>query len=221
MKQTYDTLRDLYLHDLQQPDVHHGKAVASKTRRIEPWTRIESYYAANKVAPEGDTWVWSDLHFGHKNIIKYSNRPFETMVEMHDSLIRNYLSVVKQYDTVIFGGDISFMSVNNMNEILDQLPGYKIQIIGNHDFERSGAVMDLNFDERHLCMVRDIPDTEFQLLFSHYPLDTVPINCVSVHGHIHQHLGQAHNINICVEHTNYAPLNIKEVERRAISYLTT
>ena len=220
MKQTYNTLRDLYLLDLQHPDVHHGKALVAKTKYIDNWNKIVSHYASEKVAPVGDTWVWSDLHFGHNNIIRYSDRPFDSLEAMNNALIRNYVSVVKENDTVIFGGDIGFMSVNKINDILDQLPGYKIQIVGNHDIDRAGKVMDLHFDERHLCMVRDIPDTEFQLLFSHYPLDAVPPNCVSVHGHIHQHLGGAHNINICVEHTQYAPLNIKEVEKRAIAYLT-
>ena len=37
----------------------------------------------------------SDLHFGHKNIINFDNRPYFTVREMEDALIANWNSVVK------------------------------------------------------------------------------------------------------------------------------
>lgn len=224
MKQTYDTLRTWYLKDLEEPDVHHGRTTP-KARHIEHWTAIESMVnefqevSEGFTARSGNTWVWSDIHFGHKNIMQYAGRPFDTWQDMNAAMIAAAQRIVKPEDTLIFGGDIGFMSVNAINEILHLLPGYKIQIVGNHDIDRKGELMKLHMDERHLCMVRDIPDTKYQLLFTHYPLDRVPPNCVNVHGHIHQNLANAHNINICVEHTNYEPMNIKLVEQRAIAYL--
>lgn len=222
MKQTQETLRTLYLQDLQLPDIFHGRTTP-KVRNPAVWAGIESMIAGLwDPSPEGDTWVWSDNHFGHKNIIKYADgfRPYESVEEMNAAMITNCLAVVKSGDTLIFGGDVAFMGVEQMNEILRQLPGYKIQIVGNHDMDRSGNLTKFHMDERHLCMVRDIPDTEFQLLFTHYPMDCVPPNCVNVHGHIHQNLAQDHNINICVEHTGCAPVNIKDIEARAIQYLS-
>jgi calcineurin-like phosphoesterase family protein len=224
MKQTYDTLRAWYLHDLEHPDIHRGRTTP-KARSITRWKAIESKrQAVNHLTsePTGDIWVWSDTHFGHKNIIKYADgaRPYESVEQMNQAMIDNYMANVKPEDIVIFGGDVAFMSVTAMNEILDRLPGYKIQIVGNHDMDRSGALINFHMHERHLCMVRDIPGTNFQLLFTHYPLDTVPPGCGNVHGHIHQNLANEHNINICVEHTGCAPLNIKSVYERALAYLT-
>lgn len=226
MKITPDTLRVRYLDDLQKPDIHHGRTTP-KVRNVEAWKKITSIVPSERRAInpfQGDVWVWSDIHFGHNNIIKYTapHRPFQTKEEMNEALINNYLAVVKPEDVVIWGGDIGFISESAINDILHRLPGYKVWIVGNHDLHRDGTVYKLHFDERHLCMPLDIvePDgMEYQLHFTHYPLDSVPSNSVNVHGHIHQNLANPWNINICVEHTGCAPLNLRDVCARARAYL--
>ena len=47
----------------------------------------------------------SDLHFGHKNILHYDNRPFSTVKEMEDALIENWTMHVESCDTVYILGD--------------------------------------------------------------------------------------------------------------------
>jgi calcineurin-like phosphoesterase family protein len=225
MKITHERLRELYLEDLKQPDIHHGRT-SPKARHIEHWENMP-LMKFNSPQPDcidlngdhKDVWVWSDIHWGHKNIIKYADghRPYNNVEEMDAALIANYKAVVKPQDVVIFGGDIGFKSENAINEILDDLPGYKIHIIGNHDIHRDGKVYKLNMDEQWLCYVYDTGS--FQLLFTHYPMNKVPKGCVNIHGHIHQNLAAAHNINICVEHTECAPRNLKSVIQQAQQYL--
>ena len=53
-------------------------------------------------------FVTSDLHFGHKNIIKYENRPFKDVEEMDQKLIENWNNKVGKDDTVYILGDFSW-----------------------------------------------------------------------------------------------------------------
>lgn len=228
MKINDAVLRVMYLEDLNNPDTFHGRDTP-KVRNPLAWKAIVPKVDDQPVTVDpfnGDVWVWSDIHFGHKNIIKYTapHRPFETPQEMNAAMIANYHAVVKPGDVVIWGGDIGFMSEGAINDILHSLPGHNIQIVGNHDMHRNGDLFKLHFEERYLCKVVDIkePDGfEYQLLFTHYPMDKVPPGTVNVHGHIHQNLANPWNINICVEHTGCAPMNLRDICARARSYLET
>jgi len=124
------------------------------------------------------------------------------------------MSVVKPNDITIWNGDIAFIAKEKMNMLLRQMPGYKIQIVGNHDLDRSGKLIDFEVNERHMCYALNVVDgdMEFQLLFTHYPTDNVPKNCVNIHGHIHQHRTPNYwNICTCVEQVNYTPVNLRSI----------
>lgn len=75
----------------------------------------------------------SDLHFGHKNIIRFDNRPFTSVEEMDEVLIHNWNKKVKKNDLVYILGDISWHKDDKTCEIFERLNGRKILIKGNHD----------------------------------------------------------------------------------------
>jgi calcineurin-like phosphoesterase family protein len=75
----------------------------------------------------------SDTHFGHKNIIKYSNRPYKDVTEMNEALITNWNKVVGPNDTVWHLGDFAFVKLYEFKKILNQLNGDIHCILGNHD----------------------------------------------------------------------------------------
>lgn len=81
------------------------------------------------------TYITSDTHFGHLNIIKYCNRPFKDVEEMEWKLIENWNSVVGTSDEIYHLGD--FAMGGNLDErvpkILARLNGIKHLIRGNHD----------------------------------------------------------------------------------------
>lgn len=78
-------------------------------------------------------WFTSDNHFGHKNIIKYSNRPFESVEEMDEKMIEAHNAVVKPDDEVWFLGDFSFWPGPTIAGISHRLNGEKHFVWGNHD----------------------------------------------------------------------------------------
>ena len=67
----------------------------------------------------------SDLHLGHRNIIRLCNRPFATIEEMDETLIRNWNAKVTNGDTVYILGDLLFRNEKPAEEYLKQLKGKK------------------------------------------------------------------------------------------------
>lgn len=80
-----------------------------------------------------EVYFISDLHFCHGNVIKYNNRPFETVQEMNEQLIENWNKTVPDYAHVFILGDFVFANKNRWKRILDRLTGHKHLILGNHD----------------------------------------------------------------------------------------
>lgn len=80
-----------------------------------------------------ETFFTADLHFGHKNIIRYDNRPFFTVGEMDNALIDNWNSVVRDKDDVYILGDVSWYPGHETASLLNVLKGRKHLVVGNHD----------------------------------------------------------------------------------------
>ena len=74
----------------------------------------------------------SDWHIGHENSIKYDNRPFETLDEMHEALISRYNSTVPESGVCYFLGDIG-NSTEGVRKVMSRLNGTKVLCLGNHD----------------------------------------------------------------------------------------
>lgn len=75
----------------------------------------------------------SDLHFGHANIIEYSDRPFANVDEMNVALIENWNSVVNDDDVVYVLGDVALGRIQDTLPLCSLLRGTKILFPGNHD----------------------------------------------------------------------------------------
>src|ERR1035437_820477 len=78
-------------------------------------------------------WFTSDTHFGHENIIRYSDRPYRDKFEMDESLIENWNSKIQPGDLVYHLGDVFFCNEERALQIINRLNGQKFLILGNHD----------------------------------------------------------------------------------------
>lgn len=80
-----------------------------------------------------NTWVVSDTHFWHENIIKYCNRPYANAQEMNEDLIAKWNARLKENDIVWHLGDFCFGCKEHITEIVPRLNGRINLVLGNHD----------------------------------------------------------------------------------------
>jgi len=155
----------------------------------------------------------SDIHFGHKNIIRFCNRPFKTLKDMHESIIRNWNSIVTDADRVFVVGDVFLCDPAEAKNYLDELNGYKILIKGNHDRSEK-TMLWAGFDEYHYDYTYEMRDGR-RALVQHYPLPELLIkeHDILIHGHIH-HLPQmrGNKINVCCDLWDFKPIPISVIE---------
>lgn len=153
------------------------------------------------------TYVISDTHFYHKNVIALSSRPFENVYLMNQHMIKQWNDTVKPGDTVIHLGDVSFSNKELTKQIIEQLNGYKILVKGNHDQRSNGWFLDVGFNE----VIKGIYQIGNYVL-SHRPIEVDP-DQINIHGHIHDKelIGfSTHNhINVSVEVTDYKPIKLE------------
>lgn len=87
----------------------------------------------------------SDTHYFHENCIKFDNRPFRDLAHMHRSLIKRYNSVVPESGVCYFLGDVGMGPSDEMKELISQLNGTKVLVLGNHD-KGHNSMYNLGFD---------------------------------------------------------------------------
>ena len=216
-----ENLRELYLADLGKI-VNYGGIDRSRVAYVRKWKDLPvvvklSEGVEQPVSLEGrKVWMWSDLHLWHKNIIAFSERPYDNLDQMHKHLLLNHNEIVGKDDIVIWGGDVGFKGTTILNEMLAKYNGYKILVVGNHDFSRK-KLRNLAFDETHLIYTIETP--EVSMLFTHYPMYNVPAPWVNVHGHLHAFPNPVSNhprhLNINCEVQGYKPVSLETITKRA------
>lgn len=172
----------------------------------------------------GRVLFWSDQHFYHDNIIRFSGRPFDSTEHMNQSMLKNYFDTVTDNDVVVFGGDVAFGQIDTAKALLQNLPGKKVLVLGNHEFGKKNDFRNYHiFDATEMCFVcyKIIDKKMCNIIVTHYPIDNkyLPPNTINIHGHIHVHLADVKNINMAVEHTEYKPKDLSDQIAETFLYI--
>jgi len=164
-------------------------------------------------------WLVSDTHFGHHNIIKFQQRPATHEIIM----LSEWIWRVGEHDQILHLGDVVVGRGGNPKRwltVINRLPGEKFLIKGNHDKMRDSFYEAAGFTI--------VPEFVYKTVaFTHRPLTEDMYDddgnewTVNVHGHTHSNEykpehdgillpGKVYK-NVCVEHTELAPVQLGNV----------
>ena len=110
----------------------------------------------------------SDTHFLHSNIIKYCKRPFKSIEENDEELIRRWNEKVPEDGIVFHLGDVAFGNNERVNHILKQLHGKIYLIIGNHDWHRIVHEQSWRFED--MTQQINMKIGKRHIILNHYPM---------------------------------------------------
>lgn len=156
----------------------------------------------------------SDLHFGHRNILKFSPTRGGDTVEEHDEwLLEQINSTVKKRDVLWLLGDLAF-SREGLEKV-SKIHCQKHIILGNHDVYPVADYLKLGTLRPGLWKYKGF-------WLSHAPIHKDELRGKpNIHGHVHSQTIQSifpiddpNYINVCVEPLNGKPINIEEIRER-------
>jgi len=160
------------------------------------------------------TFFIADTHFGHKNIIGYCNRPFTSVEEMDEEMIRRWNAVVSPGDRVYVVGDFVWTRVADPMVYIDRLQGHIVLIPGDHD-NCSGI------QGAHLSIAKNIHEVRengISVICCHYPIlrwRRSHYGSWHVYGHIHNGLVDqiGKSVCVCVEKWQYTPVSFDDLQK--------
>ena len=146
----------------------------------------------------------SDTHFRDQSIFDKCKRPFKSLLDMEETIIRNWNKRIKDEDVVYVLGDLVKDDDASAIQIFNKLKGHKHLIIGNHDHQLLENINNSNLFET-IKFIDLINDENRKVCICHYPLmDWMEFNRqgILIYGHIHTVvsmyaiLNQRHQMNL-------------------------
>lgn len=166
----------------------------------------------------------ADTHFGHRNIIKYCNRPFidhaitdpenperYKVEDMDETLIERWNQRVQDTDTVYHLGDFCFGGATKWHNYRQRLNGRIELILGNHDKKiLADPVMN------DVSLYQEISIDGNSIVLFHYGMRTWHHDLRGtwhLYGHSHGQLpAYGKSFDIGVDNTDFYPLEFLEVK---------
>ena len=137
----------------------------------------------------------ADSHLGHFNVIKHDGRPFSSLEEMNETLIKNHNNRVSNSDDVYLGGDLFFRE-KNPERYLKRLNGKLHLAVGNHDkyWLKNHELRKYFVEINDIIHIEEGSDT---IIMCHYPMaewDGYYRGTWHIYAHIHNNLNEAFEI---------------------------
>ena len=173
------------------------------------------------------TWVYSDPHFYHRNIVRFTKedgsklRPWDDATVMTEEMLSWYNELVNDEDRVYILGDVAFTAAH-MKEAVSRMKGRKVLVPGNHEPPKMRKYFDLFDDVRGYVVKKGF-------IMSHIPIHPGSLSRwqLNIHGHTHansvmmtekcwvtgkdQEVFDRRYYSACVEHTNFRPKLLDEI----------
>ena len=177
---------------------------------------------------EKNVFFISDFHMFHSNVLKFDNRPFKDIHEMHHEIETRWNSVVGSNDIVIFLGDLDFAKSREkdyVKGIVYSLNGTTHIVLGNHDkrkdIEAIGKFETISdYLEVSIKHIQDNKVITSLFCCMHYPLfqwNKKHFGSFMVHGHSHTMCNDSelHKnnkiIDVSCNGINYTPISYTEI----------
>jgi calcineurin-like phosphoesterase family protein len=170
----------------------------------------------------------SDYHFFHQNILKYENRPFDSIDKMNSEIIRRHNERVQKDDIFFFLGDLGFYASSEKAirgegmpcralDLFNQMNGIKYRVRGNHDKRSNKLYVPI------ISILLEISGLRVQLI--HCPEDAdIENNNLIIHGHTHGKFPTQEKLNgkkvpilflnVSCEQNNYYPFTWDEIKAK-------
>ena len=179
----------------------------------------------------------SDQHFGHRNILLHTPRPYPN-IEDHDiDVIKRHNAVVSDGDEYWGLGDIGFRCpAHHVRDCLSQMNGHLNIILGNHDKPLRQALkkglMDALLKKDKVRIIGSVDPTEAmiktisvegrRLVLCHYSLRSWPgafRGAIHLYGHSHEKCpSYFKSFNVCLDQNQCMPFAADDIFDRADSY---
>lgn len=172
----------------------------------------------------------SDTHFGHQNIIRFCNRPFESVEQMNEELVKRWNLVVGKNDIVFHLGDVMFGGSALFESIIPRLNGKKYLILGNHDYKNMRESYRKYFEKVTTKMFISIDGQP--IILNHEPLLCFGGQTSNKIWHLFGHVHTSHNTaqgsdyermkamstctmyDVGVDFNHYQPIKYQEVKQK-------
>jgi calcineurin-like phosphoesterase family protein len=167
-----------------------------------------------------NTWFTADFHLGHKNIIRYCNRPFDSVEAMNCAILERLNSSVKTNDVLYFLGDFCIGPKARALALRREIRCKKIFAVpGNHDKDTRKLTQEFSW----LGDLAEVSISGQRIVLCHYAMrvwNHSSHGAWHLYGHSHGRLSAPDgslSMDVGVDTHDFSPWSFDEIRDRMIA----